>query len=325
MFSKIKNYMITVPFLGRFLLFLKALVLRYFRDRIMVEASHLAYVTLLSLVPFFTVLFSILSSMPVFNETKKQIQDFIFENFMPVSSDIVSKNLESFSRNASNTTIIGTLVLIVVSMLLLDAINSSINHIWKCKNKRSLISSFSIYWMIITLGPILVSCSLAMTSYAIAVKFEGYGQGLVLFAQTYLLKIVPVLFSFVALLLMYAAFPVRKVKISYAAIGAIVAAILLELGKRLFSLYIIHFPSYQNIYGAIAVIPILLVWIYVSWLIVFIGVEIQASLQDVHDLSLKAAAKGDKVDFEKEQELLDEVMKNEPIDQKDIEQKSDDN
>lgn len=311
MLEKFKKFMVSVPVLGRFLLFIKAMAIRYYRDRIMVEASHLAYVTLLSLVPLFTVLFSILSSMPVFNETKKQIQDFIFENFMPVSSELVSKNMEIFSNNASNTTLIGTLVLIIISMLLLDSINSSINHIWKCNLKRPFLSSLSTYWMVITLGPILISCSFALTSYAIALKFDGYGQGLVLFVQKYLLKVIPVMFSFVALFLMYVAFPVRKVNVSYAAIGAIVAAILLEVGKRFFSLYIIYFPSYQNIYGAIAVIPILLVWVYLSWLIVFIGVEIQASLQDVYDLKQKEAkiiSEGGTVNFATEEQMLNVSM-----------------
>ncbi|MBQ8707076.1 MAG: virulence factor BrkB family protein [Succinivibrionaceae bacterium] len=285
----IKDRIISIPYLGRFLLFQKALALRYIHDRITVEASHLAYVTLLSLVPFFTVLFSMLSTLPVFESTKAHIKDLIFSNFMPVSSDTLTENLEIFSRNASNTTIIGALILLVVSMMLLQSIDSSINHIWKCKEKRPLLTTVSVYWMVITLGPILIGSSLALTSYALSYQIDD-GFGIIPFVQRTVIKILPVMFSFVALLLMYSVVPNRKIRVPYAMVGALVAAILLEVGKRLFSLYIIYFPSYQNIYGAIAVVPILLVWIYVSWLIVFIGVEIHASLQDVYDLKKKEAA-----------------------------------
>jgi membrane protein len=279
----------SIPVLGRFLLFNKALALRYIHDRITVEASHLAYVTLLSLVPLVTVLFSMLSTLPVFESTKAQIKELIFSNFVPVSGDILEKNLEIFTRNASNTTIIGAIALLVVSMMLLQSIDNSINHIWKCKAKRPIVTTVSVYWMVITLGPILTGSSLALTSVAVSYHVDE-GLGIIPYLQNKVITILPGLFSFVALLLMYSVVPNRKVKVSYAAIGAFVAAFFLELGKRAFSLYILYFPSYQNIYGAIAVVPILLVWIYVSWLIVFFGVEIHACLQDMFDLKQKEKA-----------------------------------
>jgi membrane protein len=82
---------------------------------------------------------------------------------------------------------------------------------------------------------------------------------------------------------MYSVVPIRKIRVRYAVVGALIAAVLFELGKKLFSLYIIYFPSYQNIYGAIAIIPILLFWVYCSWIIIFIGVEIHATLQELYD------------------------------------------
>ena len=282
----IKNKLFSIPYLGRFLLFNRTLALRYIHDRITVEASHLAYVTILSLVPLVTVLFSMLSTLPVFESTKAQIKELIFSNFVPVSGDILEKNLEIFTQNASNTTIIGAIVLLVVSMMLIQSIDSSINHIWNCKAKRPIVTTVSVYWMVITLGPILIGSSLALTSVAVSYKLDD-GFGIIPFLQRNAIKVLPVLFSFIALFLMYSVVPNRRVRIPYAAVGALFAAIFLELGKRLFSLYIIYFPSYQNIYGAIAVVPILLVWIYVSWLIVFFGVEIQATLQDMYDLKRK--------------------------------------
>lgn len=307
MLKKISNKLVEAPYIGKPLLFVKALATRFTRDRITVEASHLAYVTLLSLVPLLTVLFSMLSALPVFGDFEEQMKSFIFENFVPSSGDILAENLSVFSRNASNTTIIGSIFLLVTAMMLIGSIDSSINHIWKCDSKRPAIMTFSVYWMVLSMGPLLFGCSLALTSYVVSLKIDD-GIGFVAFCQRNIIKFSPIIFSFGALLLTYAAVPMRKVNIRYAAVGALTAAILLELGKRLFSLYIIYFPSYHNIYGAIAVIPILLVWIYVSWLIIFLGVEIQASLQDVRDISKSEKKGGISMTHEEELKLLQERL-----------------
>ncbi len=271
-----------IPYLGGTLRFITDFVDRFYKDRILVESSHLAYVTLLSLVPFITVLFSMFSILPVFQSTKAQLKEMIFSNFMPVFGDVIEQNFEIFTENASNTSIIGALFLLITALMLIESINSSVNHIWKCTGNRSWVTKLPVYWMVLTLGPILIGVSLALTSIAVSYKIDE-GLGIVPFLQRNIIRFMPILFSFVALLLMYVVVPVRKVKISYAVLGAIVSAILLEVGKRGFSLYIIHFPSYQNIYGAIGIIPILLLWLYISWVIVFIGVEVQSTLQCKYD------------------------------------------
>lgn len=307
MLKKISNKLVEAPYIGKPLLFVKALATRFRRDRITVEASHLAYVTLLSLVPLLTVLFSMLSALPMFGAFKEQMKKFIFDNFVPSSGDVLAENLSTFSNNASNTTIIGSIFLLVTAMMLIGAIDSSINQIWKCDSKRPAIMTFSVYWMVLSMGPLLFGCSLALTSYVVSLKIDD-GIGFVAFCQRNIIRFSPIIFSFGALLLTYAAVPMRKINVRYAAIGALTAAILLELGKQLFSLYIIYFPSYHNIYGAIAVVPILLVWIYVSWLIIFIGVEIQASLQDVRDISKSEKKGGVAMTHQEELKLLEERL-----------------
>jgi membrane protein len=136
--------------------------------------------------------------------------------------------------------------------------------------------------MVITLGPLLFGTSLALSSYVVSLRFQDHPD-IVASVQEYFIKYLPFLFSFVGLLLMYSVVPIRKIRVRYAVVGALIAAVLFELGKKLFSLYIIYFPSYQNIYGAIAIIPILLFWVYCSWIIIFIGVEIHATLQELYD------------------------------------------
>jgi len=293
--SSLKKKIDKTPYLGFAFLFIRTIVKRYKQDLVTVEAGHLVYVTVLSLVPVVTVLFSILSMLPIFEGPKNEIKAFIFNNLVPTSSDVIQHYLDQFSKNASDTTLIGALTLFVVSMLLINSIDKSINHIWKTKQRRSYVTTFSVYWMVITLGPLLFGSSLVLSSYLVSLRFQDR-LNIVASMQEYLIKYLPLLFSFVGLLLMYSVVPIRKVRVRYAVIGALVAAVLFELGKRLFSLYIIYLPSYQNIYGAIAVIPILLVWIYCSWLIIFVGVEIHVTLQELYESREKALGRDSQID-----------------------------
>lgn len=267
------------------ILFVITLYRKFCGDRIIVEASHLAYITILSLVPLLTVLFSIFSVMPVLEQQKNDLKNFIFSNFVPASSDVLQSYIDEFSANASNTTVVGVIALFVVSIILINAIDQSINHIWKTKTtqRRSYVTTFAVYWMILTLGPLLFGISLSLTSYVVSLNFQGHLSFLDTM-RSHILNYIPFIFSFIGLLLMYSIVPMRKVKIGYSAIAAFAAAFLFEYGKKLFSLYIVYFPTYQNIYGAaISTIPILLFWIYCSWILILLGVELHTTLQEFHD------------------------------------------
>ncbi|WP_220719403.1 virulence factor BrkB family protein [Agarivorans litoreus] len=246
------------------------------QEKLTMIAGSLAYVTLLSLVPLVAVTFSMISAFPVFSGFQTLIEDFVFSNFVPASGEVVKQSLRGFVENASKMTAVGIAALAVIALMLISAIDNSLNMIWRVKEKRRWRSAFPMYWMILTLGPLLMGGSLALSSYIFSAQLFDHETLIGIWNK--LLRMVPLLFSIGAFCLLYLLVPNKSIRFVHGLSGAVVAALLFELGKRGFAFYVASFPSYQVIYGAIATIPILFVWVYVSWIVVLIGAEITAAL-----------------------------------------------
>ncbi|MCG9597730.1 virulence factor BrkB family protein [Vibrio sp. Isolate25] len=252
------------------------LFIRMGHDRVNVNAGYLAYITLLSIVPMLTVLLSVLSSFSVFANAGDVIQDFVITHFVPAAGDAVKLALFEFVANTGKMTAVGGLFLFIAALMLISNIDKNLNYIWRVQRKRRAVFSFSMYWMVLTLGPILVGASIAATSYVTSLKILD--SEAISGAYDLLLRWLPFLLSFFAFMGLYLLVPNKKVYVSHAVVGAIVAALLFEASKKGFAAYITQFPSYQLIYGALAAIPILFVWVYLCWLIVLVGAEVTAAL-----------------------------------------------
>ncbi len=245
-------------------------------------AGHLAYVSLLSLVPLVAVVFSLFAAFPMFSEVSTQIKDFVFSNFVPAAGTTIQNYLEQFVANVNKMTTVGVGGLIVTALLLMYSIDSALNTIWRSKRTRPLIYSFAIYWMILTLGPLLVGASLAISSYLLSLHWATVSG--VSWAIDVMLRVFPLLLSCLSFWLLYSIVPTTEVAGRDALVGALIAGVLFELGKKCFALYVTMFPSYQLIYGVLAVIPIIFLWVYWTWCIVLLGAEITASLGDYRQL-----------------------------------------
>ncbi|WBA09984.1 virulence factor BrkB family protein [Salinivibrio kushneri] len=247
-------------------------------DRLTVSAGHMAYVTLLSLVPLVTVVLSAFSSFPGFSEVGETLQQFVINNFVPAAGEVVARYLNEFVANAGKMTAVGVSFLFVVAIMLISAIDKSLNHTFKIQTKRPTMIAFSIYWMVLTLGPILIGTSIALSSYLTSLSLLQSGIANDLF--TTLLRVLPFILTTLTFTGLYTLVPNTRVRLRHAFVGAAVASILFELSKKAFALYVTHFPSYQLIYGALAVIPILFVWVYFSWCIVLFGAQVTATLRE---------------------------------------------
>lgn len=249
-------------------------VFRHFRaDRCTNTAGMLTYTTLLSMVPLMAVAFGSLAAFPVFESVSVEVQDFIFDNFVPAAGEAVQAHMQTFMSKASGLTLTGIVFLILGAVLLMGSIDGALNRIWRVYRRRSLLQAFLVYWAILTLGPMLVGASLALTSYLVSIPLLSEASGVV-DLKVRLLSLVPFLATALAFTLIYTIVPNRHVPFRAALLGGAIAAVVFELAKRAFAWYITNFPTYEAIYGALAAIPIFLVWVYLSWVIVLFGAEI---------------------------------------------------
>ncbi|WON76884.1 virulence factor BrkB family protein [Serratia sp. UGAL515B_01] len=254
----------------------RLLIKRIDSDGLTMLAGHLAYVSLLSLVPLITVVFALFAAFPVFTDISIQLKSFIFSNFMPATGNVIQRYLEQFVANSNRMTAVGTCGLIVTALLLISSVDTVLNTIWRSKNQRPIVFSFAVYWMVLTLGPLLVGASMAISSYLLSLNwFTQTGVNSLLDDA---LRIFPLMLSWVSFWLLYSVVPTVRVPAKDALVGALVAGVLFELGKKGFALYVTMFPSYQLIYGVLAVLPILFLWVYWSWCIVLLGAEITVTL-----------------------------------------------
>ena len=190
----------------------------------------------------------------------------------------MQKYLTQFAGKAGRLTAIGLLFLVVTAVMLLATIEGALNDIWRVPNTRKLLHRFLSYWALLTLGPILVAVSLTLTSKILMLPFISHAEATLL--RETLDVVFPLAFEFGAVVLLYTVVPNVPVLWRHALAGGLFAAVLLELAKLLFAAAMKYFTTYQIMYGAIAALPIFLVWIYISWVIVLLGAIVTATLDD---------------------------------------------
>jgi membrane protein len=244
-------------------------------DRIIMSAGSLAFQTLLSLVPLMAVTLSILKVFPVFGSLKHQIGDFLFQNFAPAQGSLLKGYLWEFIDKTSSLSTVGGLFLIVIALFLISTIDQTLNDIWEVQTPRRRLQGFTLYWTVLTLGPVFIGTSVAASSY---VWYSLLSGTQLLEMKVRLLSFVPFFNTAIAFFLLYMLVPNRKVRFTHALAGGVLAAVLFELAKRWFAFYVSSFATFQHIYGALSVVPMLFFWIYLEWVVVLTGAEFVFSL-----------------------------------------------
>lgn len=243
------------------------------------KASSLSYTSLLALVPLLAVSFALFAAFPAFENTRLEMQRMLFENLVPQVGSVVFEHLQNFTSKTGELTAIGTLFLFVTAIMLLITIGDTFNTVWRVRSSRKVLSRLLVFWAALTFAPLLFGASISLSSVLFAMAREGLGDS----ASVIWTKgafAVPFLLQSLGFALIYLILPDYPVERRDAFVGGLSAGLMFEGLKKGFALYISHFPTYQTIYGAMAAIPIFLIWVYLSWIIVILGAEIAASLPE---------------------------------------------
>lgn len=262
--EKTANYVISSR---SFLLFMWK---NFMHDRVFLSAGSLAFQTLLSLVPLMAVVLSVLSISPAFENFQRYVEDFILQNFVPASGEMLKEYFLEFISKTSTVPAIGGIFLFLIALFLISTIDHTINQIWNVHAPRKILQGFTLYWTVLTLGPIIIGSGLVASSY---VWYTVFTEGPLLEMRTRILSYLPLLNSFLAFFLLYMLVPNHRVRFLHAVSGAFLATVLFEMSKKWFSFYVTTFASFEHIYGALSVIPLLFFWIYLIWVVALSGAE----------------------------------------------------
>lgn len=247
-------------------------------DRLLRHASALAFSSLLALAPMMAIGFAMLSLFAGFGQFSQEFENFIYQFLVPAAGNEVREYIQQFAGQAGKLTVIGLVLFLFTALLLLNTIEESFNDIWGVGKGRSLAQRLTVYWSLVSLGPLLMGASLTISTYLLS-DAVLQSSGLSGQAQAFGLKLLPFMFELLAFTLLYLVMPNVRVSLMHGLTGALVATLLFELTKSMFGLYILHFNSYQVVYGALSTLPIFLIWIYLSWVVALIGAEVVSVLQ----------------------------------------------
>lgn len=257
--------------------FIRFVLKHFIQDDCTYIASALAFTSLLSVVPLMSVGLAIFSTFPAFEGFAEPLQNFIFDNFVPTTGKILQSYLQLFTSQVSKLSVWGFLFLIVTALLMLFTIEQAMNKIWRVNNGRYGVPAFLLYWSILSLAPLLIGLSIAVSSYLFSTQL--------LFDSNALSRIIhysPFFLSLMGFVFLYTIVPNCRVKIRHALGGGFVAALLFETAKQGFAYYLARFDTYELVYGAFAIIPIFFIWVYWVWIITLLGAEISYAFSVHH-------------------------------------------
>jgi membrane protein len=259
--------------------FLRRLLRRLTGVDIFRTAASLAFTTLFALVPLFTVAFTYVARFPVFERSQDALESLLLRYFLPGSGTTVRHYFSEFTANSAQIKGIGTFFVILTAVLLVVQVDHEINTIWgTAREPRSLGRRILIYVLGFTAGPALIGAAVYYTTWLIEHAIVATSLG----AEALTVLSEPAAFAIdtAGFTLLYFLVPAYRVPFKMALVGGVLGAIAFEVAKYGFRFYITHFPTYQLIYGPVAVLPLFLLWIYVSWIIVLVGAAVTATLAE---------------------------------------------
>lgn len=247
--------------------------------RAMQTAGSLSFTTLLSIVPMLTVMIMVTSKVEAFASVGAGVRQFLIRNLLPDrAGKVITTYALQFSEKAASLTLLGTGLLVLTALMLLQTIDRTFNSIWHINTPRAWYVRLPAYLMALTLGPVLFGLGVYVTSLFVSASLglldepRWVGKLAYQFASAALLS---VLFAYV-----FHVVPNKALVRWHSVVGGIVAGVGIVLVQRLFGLYLSKLPNFTLVYGTFSVLPIFLIWLHSTWLVILFGATVAATLHE---------------------------------------------
>jgi membrane protein len=243
-------------------------------------AASLAYTTILSLVPMITIATILIGYLPRVIQVKNAFKTWLLDTYMPGGiNQQVFIYLDQFSAQARGLTLLGIAGLFVTAIMTLSVIEKAFNQIFKVNRSRPLFKKIVIYSAATFLGPILLGVGIYFSG-ALFSATEGWTEALSV-GFSLIATIAPIILAILVFAVVYKILPYSQILWKDAITGAFFAAISFELMKFGFALFLTHTAFYKTVYGAFAIFPLALLWIYLTWWITLAGAVLVANLPSI--------------------------------------------
>lgn len=260
-------------------LFWRYVGLRFWNDELFTRAAALAFQSALAIVPLLTIVITLLSAFPGFQEMQDSVLDHLLGYVVPTVEQTVTTAINDFVAKARQLTGYGVLFLAFIAMMLLHTVSDTFDAIWRVERSRSLAVRFMAYWTILTLGPLLFAIGISLSAQILAVTQRQYGH--VLGDEiSFLGTLLPPATEWLGFTLIYWLGPSGRIRMTSAAAAAVVATVLFQLLKAGFGYYVVYISSYKTIYGAVAALPFALLWLELAWAVALFGATVSAAMSE---------------------------------------------
>ena len=272
--------------------FVMAVSREFFADKCLLHASALAFTTILSFIPFLAVMFALLKGFGVDVEL-----EILILNHLALGSEEAIDAVFTYISNTDLTKLgtFGVISLVVTVVTLLNSIEESFNHIWRVKETRSLARLCSDYLSITIFGPVLILAAISMTT---TLESQALVQHLI--SMEVIGAVILSLFKFFPYLAMWAVFtglylfmPNTRISPRAALLGGAFGGILWQLLQWGYVNFQIGVTRNNAIYGTMAALPVFMIWVYISWVIVLLGLEVTFAIQNFR--TIRQEFRGDKL------------------------------
>jgi len=243
-------------------------------------AASLSFAWLLAMVPLLTVSLALSTSFFDLEDIRKSAQALIFEHFLPQGiGGQLTRYLDQFLRKAASLSLLGFVFLALTATIMMLTLDKTLNLIWGVSQHRPFLKRLLMYWVALFVGPLVAGGG------SLALSMLERRSPSTWFDWTNLFV------TFLALVLCYRILPNAPVAWRHAAVGALCAAILTEIGQAFFGGILGSIPTYRQIYGPLAAFPLFLIWTYLTWWIFLLGALVASQMPWVPSSSASMSKK----------------------------------